>query len=64
MSLLNSISLELQHVIEAMHSVTDVDITIVDHDLKRVVGTGLHSEAIGRMAPKNSAFHKCLETVD
>ena len=64
MSLLNSISLELQHVIEAMHSVTDVDITIVDHDLKRVVGTGLHSEAIGRMAPKNSAFHKCLETGD
>ncbi|MDY0236145.1 MAG: sigma 54-interacting transcriptional regulator [Gudongella sp.] len=62
MSLLNSIRLELQHVIEAMHSVTDVDITIVDHDLKRVVGTGFHSEAIGRMAPKNSAFHKCLET--
>lgn len=62
MSLLNSISLELQHVIEAMNSVTDVDITIVDHNLKRVVGTGLHSEAIGRMAPKNSAFHKCLET--
>ena len=62
MSMLNSIRLELQHVIEAMHSVTDVDITIVDHDLKRVVGTGLHSEAIGRMAPKNSAFHKCLET--
>lgn len=64
MSLLNSISLELQHVIEAMYSVTDVDITIVDHNLKRVVGTGLHSEAIGRMAPKNSAFHKCLETGD
>ena len=62
MSLLNSIRLELQHVIEAMYSVTDVDITIVDHNLKRVVGTGLHSEAIGRMAPKNSAFHKCLET--
>ncbi len=64
MSLLNNISLQLQHVIEAMYSVTDVDITIVDHNLKRVVGTGLHSEAIGRMAPKNSAFHKCLETGD
>lgn len=62
MSLLNSIRLELQHVIEAMYSVTDVDITIVDHNLKRVVGTGLHSDAIGRMAPQNSAFHKCLET--
>ena len=62
MSLLNSIRPELQHIVEAMYSVTNVDITIVDHELKRVVGTGVHGNAIGMMAPLNSAFHKCITT--
>jgi transcriptional regulator with PAS, ATPase and Fis domain len=64
MSLLNSIRPELQHIVEAMYSVTNVDITIVDHELKRVVGTGVHGNAIGIMAPLNSAFHKCITTGD
>ncbi len=62
MGLLNSIKPELQHIIEAMYSVTNVDITIVDHELRRIVGTGLHGNAIGMMAPLNSAFHKCITT--
>lgn len=62
MNLLNSIKTELQHIVEAMYSVTNVDITIVDHELRRVVGTGLHGNAIGMMAPQNSAFHKCITT--
>jgi len=60
--MLHTIKNELQHVIEALHSVTNVDITIVDKNLERVIGTGRHSEAIGRLAPMNSAFHKCIET--
>jgi transcriptional regulator with PAS, ATPase and Fis domain len=64
MSLLNSIRPELQHIVQAMYSVTNVDITIVDHELKRVVGTGVHGNAIGIMAPLNSAFHKCITTGD
>jgi len=63
-SILNSIKSELQHIVEAMYSVTNVDITIVDHNLKRVVGTGIHGNAIGMMAPLNSAFHKCITTGD
>lgn len=62
MSMLNNIKGELQHIIEALHAVTNVDITIVDESLERVVGTGRHSEAIGRQAPSNSAFHKCINT--
>ncbi|WP_422486913.1 sigma-54 interaction domain-containing protein [Gudongella sp. DL1XJH-153] len=62
MSLLNSIRSELQHIVEAMYSVTNVDITIVDQELKRVVGTGVHGNAIGMLAPLNSAFHKCITT--
>lgn len=60
--MLHIIKKELQHIIEALHSITNVDITIVDKNLERVVGTGKHSEAIGRLAPLNSAFHKCIET--
>jgi transcriptional regulator with PAS, ATPase and Fis domain len=60
MSLLQSIKGELQHIIEALHAVTNVDITIVDQNLERVVGTGHHSEAVRKSAPRNSAFHKCI----
>ena len=60
--MLHIIKKELQHIIEALHSIANVDITIVDQNLERVVGTGKHSEAIGRLAPLNSAFHKCMET--
>ncbi|MDX9917570.1 MAG: sigma 54-interacting transcriptional regulator [Gudongella sp.] len=62
MNMLHQISGELQHILEALHAVTNVDMTIVDENLQRVVGTGRHSERIGRSAPENSAFHKCLST--
>lgn len=62
MSLLNSIEIELQHIIEAMYAVTNIDITIVDENMNRVVGTSQLKEAIGKKAPLNSAFHQCLIT--
>lgn len=60
MSLLKSIKTELQHMIEAMYAVTGIDITIVDENMERVVGTSHLREIIGKKAPLNSVFHKCL----
>lgn len=62
MSILESISTELLHIIEAMHSVTNIDFTIVDENLKRIVSTSQLSNAFGNSAPENSVFHKCLLT--
>lgn len=64
MSLLKGIKTELQHIIEAMYAVTNIDITIVDENLSRVVGTNHLNEVISEAAPLNSAFHQCLLTGD
>lgn len=60
MGLLNSIKQELTHIVEAIHSVINIDITIVDEQLVRLVGTGPFSADIGKKAPKKSAFYKSL----
>ena len=39
MSILNSIKGELQHIVETIHAITNVDITIVDENLQRLVAT-------------------------
>jgi len=62
MGVLNSIKCELQHIIEAMHAVTNIDITIVDENLKRLVATRSLREGVGKTAPHNSVFHQCLTT--
>lgn len=62
MSILMNIKHELQHIIEAMHAVTNVDITIVDEKLKRIASTVDKEYAIGTKAPIYSAFHKCIMT--
>lgn len=62
MNVLMNIKYELQHIIEAMHAVTNVDITIVDEKLQRVVTTVDKEYSIGTQAPIYSAFHKCIIT--
>lgn len=62
MGALNSIKGELQHIIEAMHAVTNIDITIVDENLQRLVATKSLKKDVGRKAPLNSVFHQCLAT--
>ncbi len=62
MNILMNIKYELQHIIEAMHAVTNVDITIVDESLQRVASTVDKEYSIGTQAPLNSAFHKCIMT--
>ena len=53
---------ELQHIIEAMHAVTNVDITIVDESLQRIATTVNEEYSLGAKAPIYSAFHKCIMT--
>jgi len=62
MSRLKSISSELLHIIDALQAVTNVDITIVDEHLDRVVTTVKSEIEPSRKAPVNSAFHKCILT--
>ena len=62
MSVLQSIQPELQHIVEAMCAVANVDITIVDHNLCRMAGTGPLSVEHGSAVPENSAFSHCLST--
>lgn len=62
MSLLKGIQSELKHIIEAMFAVTNIDFTIVDENLHRIVATNNLIDAVGIRAPFNSAFHRCIET--
>ncbi|MEG2174434.1 MAG: sigma 54-interacting transcriptional regulator [Oscillospiraceae bacterium] len=62
MSVLKCIQTELEHMVEAMCAVTNVDITVVDDRLQRLAGTGPLRANIGGLAPANSAFSRCLET--
>jgi len=62
MNILMNIKHELQHIIEAMHAVTNVDITIVDESLQRIATTVNEEYSLGAKAPIYSAFHKCIMT--
>lgn len=62
MSLLNSIKGELQHIVETIHAITNIDITIVDEKLQRLVATRFIKEEFDSAAPRNSVFEKCLYT--
>ena len=62
MNILMNIKHELQHIIEAMHAVTNVDITIVDEALQRIATTVDGEYILGAKAPIYSAFHKCIMT--
>ncbi|NLZ54181.1 MAG: sigma 54-interacting transcriptional regulator [Thermoanaerobacteraceae bacterium] len=59
---LDRLQKELQEIAEAIMSVTDLDVTILDSSLKRIAGTGKYYEKIGKHAPKNSVFEKCIKT--
>lgn len=46
----------VQGVAEAISAVLDVDVTIVDSNLKRVAATGKYKSLIGEKLPKNCSF--------
>ncbi len=43
-------------------SVTGLDVTILDENLKRIAGTGKYYDTVGKCAPRNSVFEKCIVT--
>lgn len=57
---MNNIINELQNIAETIKAITNIDVTIVDNNLKRIAGTGVFKDKIGHYVPKNSAFEKSL----
>ena len=52
---------DIQNIAEAMLSVLNIDVTIVDEHLERIAGTGTYLEKLGDKVEGYSAFKKCLE---
>ena len=60
--MLHNIKTELQNIADTIKAITNVDVTIMDRNLKRIAATGILKDNIGKFIPKNSAFHKSLTT--
>ncbi|WP_297137034.1 sigma-54 interaction domain-containing protein [Terrisporobacter sp.] len=58
---LKDIKHDIQNIAEAMLSVLNIDVTIVDENLERIAGTGTYLNKIGEKVNGYSAFKKCLE---
>lgn len=58
---LSDIKQDIQNIAEAMLSVLNIDVTIVDEKLERIAGTGTYLNKIGEKINRHSAFKKCLE---
>lgn len=58
---LKDIKDDIQNIAEAMLSVLNIDVTIVDENLIRIAGTGIYLDKIGERVNGYSAFKKCLE---
>ncbi|MBI9011848.1 MAG: sigma 54-interacting transcriptional regulator [Clostridiales bacterium] len=62
MSEMKSIKQTIEDVINAIHSVIQVDITVIDKEYNRIAATGLYVDQIGQKVAKNSVFYKALNT--
>lgn len=51
---------DVQNISEAISSVIKVDVTIIDHNLERIAGTGRYKEKIGESVGEKSAFGYAL----
>ena len=58
---LKDIKNDIQNIAEAMLSVLNIDVTIVDENLIRIAGTGIYLDKIDERVNGYSAFKKCLE---
>ncbi|MCH4888228.1 AAA family ATPase [Acidaminobacter sp. JC074] len=50
----------IEGVISAIHSVIQVDVTVIDRDYNRIAATGIYTDQIGKRVAKNSVFYKAL----
>ena len=53
---------EVQMISEAISSVINVDVTVIDQQLQRIAGTGRYKEQIGEQVAPNSVFGHSLKT--
>lgn len=58
---LRDIKKDIQNIAEAILSVLNIDVTIVDENLVRIAGTGIYLNKIGEKVKGYSAFKKSLE---
>jgi len=58
---ISKIKNSLIEITEAIRSVLDLDLTIVDSDLKRIIATGRYSEEIGKKVDGKSIFSYAIE---
>ena len=61
MNVLGLIVPELKYLANTLSAVLNLDVTIVDVDLKRLVGTGHLKDKVGDHSPDRSAFWKCIQ---
>ncbi|WP_330677196.1 sigma 54-interacting transcriptional regulator [Paeniclostridium hominis] len=59
---LNFIKRDIQNIAEAISSVLEIDVTIVDSNLVRIAGTGTYFKKIGQQLRAYSAFKYSLTT--
>ncbi len=58
----NSLTETLNHIVEAIHQVLHVEVTIVDRSYSRLAATGFYANQIGHKVGSNSAFAKAMKT--
>ncbi|MFL8466398.1 AAA family ATPase, partial [Clostridioides difficile] len=57
---LEYIKSDIQNIAEAIVSVLNIDVTIVNKELFRIAGTGVYIDKIGEKVDKYTAFKKSL----
>ena len=62
MNVLDLIVPELKYLANTLSAVLNLDITIVDSSLHRLVGTGHMKDKVGGSSPTGSAFSQCIRT--
>lgn len=60
MTRLQLVQIVAQQIAEAILSVLNMDVTIVDERLVRIAGTGCHQHTIGKPLPANTVFSQVL----
>lgn len=56
------LSQTLKNVVEAIHHVLHVEVTVVDRRYQRLAGTGHYSNQVGHKVSSHSAFAKAMQT--
>ncbi|MBN2795618.1 MAG: sigma 54-interacting transcriptional regulator [Clostridia bacterium] len=59
---MNTIKKTIEEVIQAINSVIQVDVTVIDRQYNRIAATGNYVDQIGQKVAKNSVFYKALNS--